>query len=94
MQLSPKGATKQKPVTTRAVVVRLDLAALNTYWVVLAEARLNALDGSCLPLFVTPIFILSLLTVANIALRAVRPHWALAQQNLSPSILWWSSARL
>jgi len=82
VQLSPKGTAKQKPVTTRAVVVGLALAAVNTYWVVLAEVRLNALDGSCLPLFVTPIFILSLLTVTNIALNAVRPRWALTQVEL------------
>lgn len=48
------------------------LAALNALWVTLAEVRYNILDGSSLPLFVTPIFLLFLLVALNPLLRRFR----------------------
>jgi hypothetical protein len=41
--------------------------------VVLAEARWGIMDGSCLPLFITPIFILFLVALANLGLKRLSP---------------------
>lgn len=48
------------------------LAALNATWVTMIEVRYNILDGSSLPLFVTPIFLLLLLVAVNRALGRAR----------------------
>lgn len=64
-------------VTARAVGLGLALAALNAYWVVLAEVRWGIMDGSCLPLFVTPVFLLALVAGLNLAVRRALPGLAL-----------------
>jgi len=77
-----EAAAAPQPVTARAVLLGLVLAAINTYWVVLAEVRWGVMDGSCLPLFVTPVFILSIVTAGNLALRRLLPRWAFSQVEL------------
>lgn len=69
-------------VTPRAVVIGLALAALNAYWVVLAEARWGIMDGSCLPLFITPVFLLFAVGLLNLAVRRLHPALALSQVEL------------
>jgi len=69
-------------VTPRAVLLGLALAAANTYWVTLIEVRWGVSDGSCLPLFITPVFILALLTALNLGLRRLTPRRALSQVEL------------
>ncbi|MBU0609964.1 MAG: hypothetical protein KKI08_18915 [Armatimonadetes bacterium] len=64
-------------VTPRALVIGLALAALNAYWVVLAEVRWGIMDGSCLPLFITPVFFLFGVALLNVALRRCCPKWGL-----------------
>jgi hypothetical protein len=76
---APSGAVS---VTPRAVLLGLALAAANTWWVALAEVRWGVSDGSCLPLFITPIFILALLTALNLGLRRIASRWALSQVEL------------
>ncbi len=49
----------------RALTLGATLAALNALWVTLVEVRYNILDGSSLPLFVTPIFLLFVLVGVN-----------------------------
>ncbi|MGD9495575.1 MAG: DUF6785 family protein [Armatimonadota bacterium] len=70
------------PVTPRAVVLGLALAAVNTWWVVMAEARWGIMDGSCLPLFVTPVFILAALAAINLGLRRIHSRLALSPVEL------------
>jgi hypothetical protein len=69
-------------VTARAVVIGLALAALNAYWVVLAEVRWGIMDGSCLPLFITPVFLLFAVGLLNLAIRRLHPALALTQVEL------------
>ncbi|WP_394793384.1 DUF6785 family protein [Armatimonas sp.] len=52
-------------ITVRAVLLGALLAALNAVWVTAVEVRYYILDGSSLPLFVTPIFLLFLLVGGN-----------------------------
>jgi hypothetical protein len=46
---------------------------VNIYWITVVEVRWYTLDGTCLPLFIQPVFFLFLLCLANMALRRVRP---------------------
>jgi len=73
----------RKPgVTWRAVLLGLVLVPLNCLWITVIEVRWYNLDGSCLPLFVTPVFLLFVATVGNIALHRLRARWALGQGEL------------
>ncbi len=69
-------------VSPRAVALGLALAAVNTWWVVMAEARWGVMDGSCLPLFITPVFMLALLSGLNLILVRLRPRLALSTVEL------------
>lgn len=64
-----RAADRATRATPRALVIGLALAALNAYWVVLAEARWGIMDGSCLPLFITPIFLLFVVALLNLLVR-------------------------
>ena len=55
---------------------------VNTWWVTVVEVRWGIMDGSCLPLFVTPVFLLTGLTLLNLVLRAAAPRAALSQREL------------
>jgi hypothetical protein len=46
------------------------------------EVRWYSLDGSCLPLFITPIFLLFMLVLGNLCLRRVSKQTALRQEEL------------
>ncbi|UCH35894.1 MAG: hypothetical protein JSV65_05945 [Armatimonadota bacterium] len=69
-------------MTLRAVLLGLVLIPLNCYWVIVVEVRWYTLDGSCLPLFVTPVFMLALVTVGNILVGKLAPRRALRQGEL------------
>ncbi|MDH7601711.1 MAG: hypothetical protein QHI38_06140 [Armatimonadota bacterium] len=69
-------------VTLRAILLGLVLIAINNYWVTVIEVRWYALDGTCLPLFVTPIFILFLLSLPNVWLRKAIPRFAFSRAEL------------
>ena len=55
---------------------------VNAYWVTVVEVRWYSLDGSCLPLFITPIFILFCLAVVNLLLRRIAPKSTFTQSEL------------
>lgn len=69
-------------VTLRAVLLGLLLVPVNCYWVIVVEVRWYTLDGSCLPLFVTPVFILTIVTALNILFGKLAPGRALSQGEL------------
>jgi hypothetical protein len=51
--------------TWRSLLLGCILIPINSYWVTVIEVRYYALDGSCLPLFVTPVFMLFMVTFIN-----------------------------
>ena len=55
---------------------------INAYWVTVVEVRWYSLDGSCLPLFITPIFILFCLALINLILHKVAPKSAFTQSEM------------
>jgi len=75
-------ATARRTVTLRAILLGLLLMPVNAYWVTVIEVRWYSLDGSCLPLFITPIFILFCLAVINLLLYRFAPGLAFTQSEL------------
>ncbi len=77
------GSTRAaKPTTTRALLLGLVLMVVNTYWVGLIEVRWGISYGSCLPIFVTPVFLLFTLTGANSVVKRIHPRLALSPAEL------------
>jgi hypothetical protein len=71
----------------RAALLGTFLALVNTVWVTLVEVRYYMLDGSSLPLFITPVFLLLMLVAANAPLRRFWPAKALRQDEMLLSYL-------
>lgn len=69
-------------MTLRSVILGLCLIPLNCYWVIVVEVRWYSMDGSCLPLFITPVFLLFCVTLVNLAIAKARPAWRLSQGEL------------
>jgi hypothetical protein len=69
-------------VTWRSVLLSLLLMPINIWWVTIVEVRWYTLDGTCLPLFITPIFFLFVLALANRAVAHWGPRAALRQGEL------------
>jgi hypothetical protein len=69
-------------VTLRAILVGLVLIAINNYWITVIEVRWYTMDGTCLPIFVTPIFILFVLALANLAVKSVVPRASLRRGEM------------
>jgi len=75
--------TKPSPgVTWRSVLIGSILIPVNCFWVTVVEVRWYTLDGTCLPLLITPIFMLFVLVIANFGLRRRWPRHALQQGEL------------
>lgn len=55
---------------------------VNAFWITVVEVRWYTLDGTCLPLFITPIFFLFCLCGLNAAIRRWRPTAAFSQGEL------------
>ena len=53
----------------RALGLGVLLVPLNAFWITVVEVRWYTLDGTSLPLFITPIFILFVLVLLNLAWR-------------------------
>lgn len=66
----------------RAVLLGVVLAVLNAVWVTLVEVRYYMLDGSSLPLFITPVFLLLVLVTLNLPFRRYFPEKALSQEEM------------
>src|SRR5690348_5781736 len=60
-------------VTARAVALGIPLVALNAYWITVVEVRWYTLDGTSLPLFITPIFFLFCVCGLNALWRRAAP---------------------
>ena len=69
-------------VTGRALLLGILLIPVNVYWMTLVEVKYYSLDGSCLPLFIQPVFIMFVCIVANIFLRRIAPQRMLQQGEL------------
>src|SRR2546423_1423918 len=69
-------------ITLRAAALGLALMAVNAYWITVVEVRWYTLDGTSLPLFITPVFLLFCCCLANFALRRITPQRALRQPEL------------
>ncbi len=55
----------------RVLTLGLLLVPVNVFWTILIEVRWYTLDSTSLPLFITPIFLLFVLTLLNLAWRKV-----------------------
>ena len=76
-------SVKSTPSLLRALIIGLLLIPVNVFWITIIEVRWYTLDGTSLPLFVTPIFFLFVLTVANLWWRKqVGVSKALRQEEL------------
>lgn len=69
-------------VTWRSILLGLLLIPINVLWITIVEVRWYTLDGTCLPLFITPIFLLALLVAANMFVAKRSPEKALNQGEL------------
>lgn len=69
-------------ITLRAILLGILLIPVNVYWVTLVEVKYYSMDGSCLPLFIEPIFILFAVTGLNFVLKRLTPRSALNQTEL------------
>jgi len=78
----PAAPSRRLGVTARAIIIGLILMPVNAYWVTVAEVRWYSLDGSCLPLFISPVFILFALAAINLALHKLAPRHAFTQPEL------------
>ena len=81
-QSAPTPESRRGGFSLRAICLGLVLMTVNIYWVTVVEVRWYTLDSSCLPLFITPIFLLFVLTVANLGVRRLSPRSALTQAEL------------
>lgn len=68
-------------VTFRAILLGVLLIPVNVYWMTIVEVKYYSLDGSCLPLFIEPVFILFVLTSFNFLLKRYT-RYALNQAEL------------
>jgi hypothetical protein len=80
--LTTAAKAKDAGVTLRAVLLSLILIPINNHWITVIEVRWYALDGTCLPLFITPVFVLFVLALANLGVRALFPRSALRRGEL------------
>ncbi|HLK61545.1 MAG TPA: DUF6785 family protein, partial [Chthonomonadaceae bacterium] len=74
-------------VTFRSVLLGLLLAVPNTYWITVVEVRWYTLDGTSLPLFITPIFFLFWLVLLNMGVRRLLPRLAPRLALTQPELL-------
>jgi hypothetical protein len=70
------------PRLWRSLLLGTVLAAVNALWVTMVEVRYYMLDGSCLPLFITPLFLLLFLVLINVPLHRLAPRIALRQEEM------------
>lgn len=75
------GKLKDVGVTPLAVLIGLALIVVNNWWITVIEVRWYMMDGTCLPLFITPIFILFVLCMLNMLIRRIS-GWGLRKGEL------------
>ncbi len=78
--LSPP--VRNRGITARAILFALALMPINAYWITIMEVRWYTLDGSCLPLFISPVYFLFWITFINRIVRRILPNLAFDQGEL------------
>ncbi|MDR3707508.1 MAG: hypothetical protein P4L33_04350 [Capsulimonadaceae bacterium] len=80
----PRGSKQPNISVWRAILLGTLLVPINAFWVTVAEVRWYNLDGTSLPLFVTPVFMLFMLVLANMGLGKIlrRKQAPLRQEEL------------
>jgi len=78
----PTQASRSGGVTLRAVLIGLLIIPINAFWITVVEVRWYSLDGTCLPLMVTPLFLLFVLVLGNMAWRRLLGRAGLDQGEL------------
>ena len=73
---------KEGGISTRAILLGLALVFINCYWTTVAEIEWATGDGSTLPLFTYPIFIIFVVSILNMALRKLIPKTEISQREL------------
>jgi len=71
-----------RPPIWRSLILGAFLVPLNVVWTTAVEVRWYTLDGTSLPLFITPVFLLFVLTLANFAIGRLSPKARLRQYEL------------
>ncbi|MCE5200883.1 MAG: DUF6785 family protein [Armatimonadota bacterium] len=69
-------------VTLRAVLLALLLIPIDSYWITVIEVRWYEMDGTCLPIFITPVFMLFMVALANLVVKRLSPRIALRRGEL------------
>lgn len=80
--MTRQDAPRDRGVTLRALLIGLVLLALDNYWITVIEVRWYSLDGTCLPIFVTPVFMLFVLALSNLWVKSFAPKVALQRGEL------------
>jgi len=80
--LTKASLAKDAGITLRAGLFGLALIGIDNYWITVVEVRWYSLDGTSLPLFVTPIFILFVIALLNLLARRLCPRLALRRGEL------------
>ena len=78
----PSNKAVFRGVTWRAILIALPLLVLNVWWITVIEVKWYTLDGTSLPLQIEPIFLLLVVTVANLVVRKLGFKFALDQGEL------------
>ncbi|MCS6777402.1 MAG: DUF6785 family protein [Chloroherpetonaceae bacterium] len=79
---TPQQPASPQGIRLRAVLLGLLLTFPNNFWITVVEVRWYTLDGTSLPLFITPIFFLFWLVLLNFALKRLAPRHAFSQAEL------------
>jgi len=69
-------------LTMRSLLIGFVFMIPTAYWIVMMEVRWQLLDGTCLPLFVTPVFVLLTVSTLNLGVERIRPAWRLTAAEL------------
>ncbi len=77
-----EGSTKRLPLRARTILLSLLLMVANIFWITTIEVRWYSLDVTSLPIFITPIFSLFVVALANRWLQEWRPRWSLTSAEL------------
>src|SRR6266567_3216594 len=75
-QSEPATATSARGVTLRAVLIGMILMVADAFWITVVEVRWYTLDGTSLPLFITPVFFLFCLALLNLGTWRLFPRAA------------------
>src|SRR5262245_32041392 len=86
-QAAQASAAPLRGITFRSLLIVLLLAIPNTYWITVVEVRWYTLDGTSLPLFITPIFFLFWLVLLNLGVRRLLPRAAPRLAFSQPELL-------